>query len=94
MAVAIAGKGPKTAILSAAVPKGVKKEVDALARDANLNRSEATTLLLLAGLTILAIFAKSDEVARAFRDQEKIKRLAPRALRKSLDLIRTVGAKE
>lgn len=90
MGVAIAGNGPKTEILSAAVPKGVKKEVDTLARTADLSRSETTTLLLLAGLAILALLPKSGRAVHALGDQNKVKRLAPRALKRSLDLIRTV----
>lgn len=89
MGIAIAGRGPKTEILSAAVPREIKRDVDALAHDAGFSRSEATTLLILAGLAILSTFAGS-EAARILGDQKKVKRLAPRVLRKSLELIRTV----
>ncbi len=89
MGIAIAGKGPKTEILSAAVPKEIKKDVDALAHDADLSRSETTTLLILGGLAILSLFVKSNEAAQILGDQRKMKRLAPRVLRKSLELIRT-----
>lgn len=90
MGVTIAGRGPRTEILSAAVPKGIKRDVDTLARNAALSRSETITLLLLAGLTMLALFGKSNEAVRALGDQNKVKRLAPRALKRSLELIRTV----
>lgn len=89
MAVAIAGRGPKTEILSAAVPKEIKKDVDALAHAAGFSRSEATTLLILAGLAILSTFVAND-AARILGDQKKVRRVAPRVLRKSLELIRTV----
>jgi hypothetical protein len=88
--VAIAGRGPKTEIVSAAVPRKVKRDVDAFAHGAGFSRSEATALLILAGLAILSAFAAADEAARVLGDQKKVKRLAPRVLRKSLELIRTV----
>jgi hypothetical protein len=87
--VTIASRGPKTEILSAVVPREVKRDVDALAHGAGFSRSEAAELLIAAGLTVLAVLVASGEAARALGDQRKVKRYAPRALRKSLELIRT-----
>lgn len=87
MVATVAGRGPKTEILSAAVPREVKKKVDALAHGAGFSRSEAAELLILAGFAVLAALLASGEAARVLGDQKKVNRYAPRALKKSLELI-------
>ncbi len=94
MGVAVAGKRPKNEVLSAAVPRKVKTEVDAVAHGAGFTRSEAAELLIRAGLVVFAALLASGELARALGDPKKVRRYGPRALKKSLELISTVKGAE
>ena len=89
MGVTILG-GPRTEILTASVPKGLKHDIDAFARQADFSRSEAVAALIAAGFLILNLFLSDKDAPQAIKDESKSKRKALRVAKGLIEARRAI----